>query len=108
MTETPAPRPPALPKAIARPSGDQAGVEYRAEVSCCLPLPSAFTTYSPPSAWRPNSRGELTKASLGLAFAAGTLDRAVSAGEAVCDWAVRSKSVKTATATSATIAATAE
>ena len=42
------------------------------------------------------------KASFELVVPAGRLDRAASAGEAVCDCAVRSKAAKTATPTSAT------
>jgi hypothetical protein len=51
--------------------------------------------------------GGLMKAILGVVVAAGALDRAVSEGEAVCDCAARSKTVKTTTPTSALTATTA-
>ena len=47
------------------------------------------------------------KASFERVAPAGRLDRAESAGEAVCDCALRSKTVKTVTPTSATSAAAA-
>ena len=53
------------------------------------------------------ARGVPTKAIFALAVAALRLDCAASAGEAVCDPALRSKTVKTVTPTSARSVATA-
>ena len=104
MTDT-LPLPPTNPtKASFRPSDDQLGTAHAMGVSFRSPLPSAFTTKSPPLRG-PGPPRVLVKAILCVAAPARPPDRAASAGEAVSGCVVRSTTVETATTTSATSAA---